>query len=86
MNSVEVLLVAILICSIYPITCKTIISSNAYYEDDDDPFNPMTNDMTIDDFNLVDRVSNLLETVYASQSFGKSHRFYFTQGERKEGN
>lgn len=47
----------------------------------------MTNDdMSIDNFYPVKIPSNILETVYVHQSLGKSHRFYFTRGERKDGN
>lgn len=45
----------------------------------------MTNDMSIDNFYPVNIPSNILESVYVRQSLDKSHRFYFTQGERKEG-
>lgn len=42
--------------------------------------------MTSDHLNGNYGQNNILETVYAKQSVGKSHRFYFTAGERQECN
>lgn len=80
MNSIKVLVVSILMCSFA--MCATIISMDTFY---DNSIDSMENDMSIDDLYSFDGVSNILETVYVSQSYGKSHRFYFTQGERKDG-
>lgn len=81
MNSFEILVVPILMCGFA--MCATIISMDTYYN------NPVIaiedDDMSMGDLYSFDGVSNILETVYVSQSFGKSHRFYFTQGERKDG-
>lgn len=58
----------------------SIISSNAAYQD-----NNIDNDKTRDNLRSNGEPSNILETIYAKQSFGKSHRFYFTTGERVVG-
>lgn len=81
MNSIKILVVSVLMCSVA--MCATIISMDTY---SDNFIDSIGNDMTMDDSYSIDGLSNILETVYVSQSFGKSHRFYFTQGERKEGN
>lgn len=64
--------------------CATIISLDTFY--DDNSIDSTANDMSIVNLNPANGESNILESVYAIQSIGKSHRFYFTQGERKEGN
>lgn len=82
MNSVEVLLASVLMFSVA--MCASIISFDTFA--DDNSIDSSENDMSIDNLNSIDGgVSNILETMYAIQSFGKSHRFYFTQGERKDG-
>lgn len=81
MNSVTVFLVMILWCS-----CtmgSTIISMDTFY--DENTIDSTENDMSIDNLMSANGETNILESVYAMQSIGKSHRFYFTQGERKEG-
>lgn len=64
--------------------CSTIISVDTYYDNSID--SSMANDMSIENIYSAEGMSNILETMYVRQSLGKSHRFYFTQGERKEGN
>lgn len=81
MISIKVFVVSILLCSLA--MCSSIISLDTYYDNSID--SSMANDMSIDNVYSVDGMSNILETMYVRQSLGKSHRFYFTQGERKEG-
>lgn len=77
---IKFLAVVILLCSFA--MCTTIISLDTF---DDNAIDSEGNDMSIENLIVANGVSNILETVYASQSIGKSHRFYFTQGERKDG-
>lgn len=60
------------------VTSVTIISSDRVY-----------NDLADDDVasEYLDAVNyGVSETMYMSQKVGKSHRFFLTVGERKEGN
>lgn len=82
MNPPKILVLSILMCGFA--MSATIISLDPY--NNNNPFFSMEDDVSMNDVYTVDGVSNILETVYVSQSLGKSHRFYFTQGERKEGN
>lgn len=43
------------------------------------------NDISMDDLNTKGSSHDVLETVYLDQKVGKSHRFFFTVGERKDG-
>lgn len=54
---------------------------------DDDDFSGFTHDNEISVEKLVthNKRYNVLESMYTSQDVGKSHRFYFTAGERQDG-
>lgn len=75
MHFVKVFFISVLMCTFA--TSITIISvSNDTSE----------NDISMENSSSTIKGSNILETVYARQSVGKSHRFFFTVGERKDGN
>lgn len=78
MHFITFFVVSIVMCSFA--TSLTIISSDVAYPD-----NNIDNDITNDIVRLNDKQTNILETIYAKQSYGKSHRFYFTTGERVAG-
>lgn len=68
---------------LHPIATNTIITA-----EDNDIDDNVTNFPYHDDILEVENIvcgQNLLETMYVSSSIGKSHRFYLTQGERKNG-
>lgn len=75
MHFIEILLVPVLMCTIA--ASISIISVGSDISE---------NDISMGNSSLHDEGSNILETIYARQSFGKSHRFYFNVGERKDGN
>lgn len=86
-RKILVLEILFLLYVINNISASFIISiqtDNLYNED-----NETRNVSGIDDMfvhNLIGHAStNELETLYASSSFGKSHRFYYTLGERQDG-
>lgn len=82
MNFITIALISFLFCNFA--VSITIISSNSIFDDTSIDFSE--SDMTSDTFSGNYGQNNLLETVYARQSVGKSHRFYFTVGERQDSN
>lgn len=77
MNFITIAFISFLLCN-FAIS-SIIISSDAAYNNF---IAANEDDIKVENFGG----NNILETVYAKQSFGKSHRFFFTTGERKEGN
>ncbi|XP_055297490.1 uncharacterized protein LOC129566025 [Sitodiplosis mosellana] len=80
MHFITIALISFLLCNFA--VSITIISSNSVF---DDTVDFSESDMTSENFSEDESRNNLFETVYAKQSLGKSHRFYFTVGERQNG-
>lgn len=71
MHFITIFLASFLLCNL--VTSLTIISSDRGFNDVDD-----------DEFAFVDLNSNSIsQTMYVSQDVVKSHRYYFTVGERQ---
>lgn len=82
MHFITFSVVSILLCNSaisYTIISSDLVNDNFIDFSDDD-------DMAIINSGENYGNNNILETTYASQSVGKSHRFYFTAGERQNGN
>ncbi|XP_031628198.1 uncharacterized protein LOC116343987 [Contarinia nasturtii] len=76
MNFITFAFISILLCNFA--IGLTIISSDAVYNNFIDS---TENDKNVEKFGG----NNVLETTYGKQSLGKSHRFFYTVGERVEG-
>lgn len=80
MHSITVFLASFLLCNF--VTTFTIIQSDLVYNDIVDFLD--NNDLSYENLEPTAN-NNILETMYAKQMVGKSHRFFFTTGERKDG-